>query len=454
VTEFIGPILPITPFFMAGMPLEAPTEKPEIPEFAFSPRDVRFGRTALCAGCDMPIHEARGERNHHYFGDNGPFCPVCASKLSMALTRHIDINTVNLSIHPMPSVIHFIALPPAPCLPVRFPERKPSGGKADPTWDVAFTTKFPNNKPKPDAELATPKGAVKPLQQFLDRVAEIDWMIETQHRELPTTLSEMKANGIDGFSLSAASTEDMEAANIADLHLKKTPFAVRLPDEIMTAEDGTEVAVPRYGDMVYVANMERRIEWERALWACGPVHKVQFARMRDGALGITYSGKEKDADVILSLKRAMKARWLESHDSLPSIEEIENELTRLAFYGKPVLAAMDEAEFDTHRKSRLFGDEDADPGRIGFHAEPDPKPLRDQYAFGDHRACTFGKPVTIHRGCTTDGWDLYNADLLMWEFRQTDRGYAGPTGFLGVMEDDDSSSDSLLPTDSDESGIE
>jgi hypothetical protein len=297
---------------------------------------------------------------------------------------------------------------PGPSLPLSihgWRDRQPkSVSKADPIWDTAFTTKF-SRKPAEEAPLVTPKGAAKVVHDFLNRVEEINWLAETQHQELASTLSEMKANGIDGFSLSSASDEDMETANIADLHLRKTPFAVRLPDLKVTAyqcsecavfeehledieHEGCEgtvepviVSVPQYGDMVFVANMARRIEWERYIYACGPVHRVRFTQMRDGTLGIEYEGKDRDPDAILSRKRAMKARWLETHDALPAWADIANERARHAHYGKPVLAAMSAAEYDAHRRSRLFGDEDL-------------------------------------RG-------------------KDDRGYAGPRGLLGIADDDD-----------------
>jgi hypothetical protein len=255
-------------------------------------------------------------------------------------------------------------------------------GKADPIWDTAFTTKF-SAKPKEDAPMVTPKGAAKVITEFLDRVAEINWLAETQHQELASTLSEMKANGIDGFSLSSAADEDMDTANIAENDVTRTHYGVTTKN----AEGETIVA-----DMGFVATLARRIEWERFIFACGPVHKARFAATKDGALGITYEGKDKDPEAILAHKRSLKAAWLDRFGSLPSVEEIENSRARAAFYGKPVLAMMDEAQYEAHRKSRLFGDEDPDPMRVEFHAE-----------------------------------DLRGKD---------DRGYAGPKGWLGLDDDE------------------
>lgn len=286
---------------------------------------------------------------------------------------------------------------PGPSLPISirgWRNRQPRpASKADPVWDQQFTTKFAR-KPEEDAPLATPIGAAKVVQDFLDRVEEINWLAQTQHQELPTTLSEMKANGIDGFSLSAAADDDMDAANIAASHLRQTPFAVRLPDEtIVDPDTGEPVSVPRYADMVYAANMARRIDWERYIYACGPVHRVRFTQMRDGSLGIEYEGKDKDPETVLAHKRHMKSRWLASHEALPRWEDIANEKARHAHYGKPVLATMSDSEYDEYRKSRMFGSEDPDPLRAEFHAE-----------------------------------DLRGKE---------DVGYAGPRGLLGIADDDD-----------------
>lgn len=349
-----------------------------------------------------------------------------------------------------------------PSLPVGINRARRVGdanSKADPVWDTAFTTKFPKNKPAPEAPLVTPRGAARVIQNFLDRASEIAYLQETQHLELATTLSEMKANGIDAFSLSSSDEyESLEAANIADIHLKKTPYALRLPDAHICADckaegvavltDGEEhcrecggevVDIPRYGDMVYVANMKRRIDWERYIWGCGPIHRVRFDRTKDNALGIAYEGREKDPEVILNMKRAMKARWLETHDALPSYEDIAHAGAHLSHLGKPVLALLDEHQHDEYLSSKMYGTEDPDPERVGFHAEPDPKPQRDQYPFGDCRACSDAlTDHPNHRNCTILGWDMYHEDVTKWEARQTDRGYAGPAGLLGL--DDVSSS--------------
>lgn len=212
---------------------------------------------------------------------------------------------------------------------------------------------------------------------------------------------------------------------------------IEVPDHIKFLMNlfGVEKAmVPVYADMVYAANMTRRIDWERFIWACGPVHRTSFTTMRDGAIGIIYDGKDRDPEVILQHKRFHKARWLETHDALPPAEDIANAKAHLAHLRKPVLAMMSDAERDEYVSSKMYGTEDSDPGRIVFHADPDPKPQREQYPFGDHRACTPGL-IPIHRGCSTDGWDMYNADVALWTHRQTDRGYAGPSGLLFIDED-------------------
>lgn len=245
-------------------------------------------------------------------------------------------------------------------------------GKADPTWDTKFTTKF-SRKPVEDAPLVTPRGAAKVITDFLDRVSEINYLVETQHKELATTRQELAANGLASLSLSEAADEDLDSANIAESHLRKTPYAP---------------------DPVYASLMERRIDWERYIFACGPLHRVYFAPTKDGTLGIVYEGTEKNAARVLEHKRALKSAWLDRFETLPTLEEIEDDRAFASHYKFPVKALMTDAQFTEFRKSQMFGTEDPDPLRTEFHAED----LR-------------GK-----------------ADL----------GYAGPHGALGIDDDDES----------------
>lgn len=270
-------------------------------------------------------------------------------------------------------------------------------GKADPIWDTAFDTKFPRNKPQEDAPFVTPKGALNVIRNFLDRVEEINWLASTQHQELATTMAEMRANGVASASLT--DTEgDLEAANIAASHLNQTPYAP---------------------DAVYAANMQRRIDWERFVWACGPVHRARFVATRDKTLGIAYEGAAKDADFILTMKRALKNAWLDRFEALPDLHTVEQAHEYASYYGKIVLARMTEAQLAEHRASRMFGNEDPDPGRIEFHAL---NPRTAVFVPDEDDRDEFG---TLMGALITD--DLPGGIV--------DIGYAGPKGFLGLDED-------------------
>ena len=136
------------PFFMAGMPLTDPAPTRELPEFAFSPRQSWLSRAAACAGCDRAIHEAKGERNHSYFGEyDGPYCPDCALRIRMAHVRKVERPDLRLR-RPAPQPLRVIGRTgPASAYP-RYARQKPAtAGGADPTWVTRFTTKFAQ---KPD----------------------------------------------------------------------------------------------------------------------------------------------------------------------------------------------------------------------------------------------------------------------------------------------------------------
>jgi hypothetical protein len=221
-------------------------------------------------------------------------------------------------------------------------------GKADPVWDAQFTTKF-SSKPKEDAPLVTPKGAARVVTQFLDRAAEISYLASTQHLELATTRSELAANGISSTSLSSPDNEDMDAANIAQSHLRMVPVDP---------------------DPAYIATMSRRIEWERFIFACGPVERVRFTKTKEGTLGIVYDGPSRDPEHILSMKRHLKYSTIEKAGRLPTVEEIEDAEAFLDYYKKPFFAHATQAEIDADFSSRHgFVAEDPDPGREVFHAD-------------------------------------------------------------------------------------
>jgi hypothetical protein len=192
---------------------------------------------------------------------------------------------------------------------------------------VKCETKF-SRKPKEDAPLVTPHGAAKVMAQFLDRVAEIQWLTDTQHLELATTRSELAANGMVGKSLNDENAPDIEAGD-------DTPYTIN-------------------------PALIRRIEWEKYLFACGPVHRAFFTETKDKTVGIAYDGPEKkDKDFTLALRRRVKQAWLATHDRLPTPEEIRDAALYISYYKNTSPLHQAAAQIE----------EDNDPYREGQHAE-------------------------------------------------------------------------------------
>ena len=256
---------------------------------------------------------------------------------------------------------------PGPSLPVsirHYSRRSITGGRADKIWDIKHETKF-SRKPPADAPLVTPHGTAKVLTQFLDRVAELQYLIDTQHLELATTRAEMTANGIPSVSLD---NDSENTPQVSDADLAAAPYT-------------------------YDPTLDRRIEWEKYLFACGPVHRVFFHATKDGTLGIAYDGPvKKDILFTTTLKRRVKQVWLATHDRLPTLDELADANAFLSYYKKPILALADPNDLYLNR---IYGDPnaDTDPHREAFHAQE-------------------GTPIS-------------------------DVGYAGPVGSLGLdMEDE------------------
>ena len=265
-------------------------------------------------------------------------------------------------------------------------------GRADAIWDVAFTTKF-SKKPAEDAPLVTPHGALTVIDAFVSRAAELDYLINTQHRELATTQQTLRANGIDCVSLSQgpAGTDPIDVT-----------------DGDLSYADSV--------DPTFISTMKRRIDWERFIFACGPIHKARFEATPEGLLGIAYDGPKKFAtpEVTLATRRALKERWLAIFGSLPTLDRVEEGRAFAAYYGnRPVLAHMSEDERNADTDSRRFGTDDPDPFRGAFDA-PAPAPKRADY------------------GESEEERDEYNEDYAAWRAAQDGVGYAGPIGFLGL----------------------
>lgn len=265
-------------------------------------------------------------------------------------------------------------------------------GKADPIWGTLFTTKF-SRKPKADAKMVTPIGAQNVIDRFVSRAAELDYLINTQHKELATTQQTLKANGIACISLSQSFQEDHDPTEITDAMLAIIDVMI---------------------DPTALATMKRKIEWEQSIWNSGPVHGAKFEPTPDGKLGVAYIGAKKfrDSAEALAVRKALKYDWLDRFGVLPTLDELDQMHAFADYYGgKTVMARMTKEEFDADTNSRRFGTEDPDPGRIVYHAE-NPRTV----VWEEDRID--GEPN-----------GMITADL---PGGMIDVGYAGPKGFLGL----------------------
>lgn len=389
-----GPAMPLNgPFWMRGMrPASEPDRAVELPEFHFSPREYR----------------TTPPEPRYYLARGRP--------------RPIEIVGVSAerSVHPRPA------------------RRKPAdAGGADPTWVTRFTTKF-SKQPDPEQPLVTPKGHVTPLAAFSDRVAELAWLVDTQHQELATTRQTMLANQISHVAFDHDPAA-VEGARTRARATGEVPFAVvRLPDELVTdPETGDVVAVPRYAGVQYIAALQRRIEWEQFRSLCGPLTRTRFTD-NDGVLGIVALKRGATKDERLALMRDHKHRWLAKHPDLPDVSIVE---LAEALKGTKVIDRMGDETREAYERDRAEEREhlpyktDDDPGRVWFHTDEDPRPFRALYPFGDCRNCTFSEDPDeppVHRGCKALGDALFAEFTERWKHRQTDVGYAGPHGSLGV----------------------
>jgi len=406
IIDASGPSVPLGfgGFFMHGMKIEPTEPQPELPEFRFSPREVR-------TVADLYADHAR---DYLRFLTKRPPAPLR------------------------------IVGRPGPAMPARIrktTEARKHVGTADPIWDVQFSLKFskdPSDKPA----LTVPEGTASPLQAFSDKVAEIAWLRETQERDIPTTLDLFRKNRIPVMSLNYQPREDPKVRALKADRGEPLPAFIRLPDRVVEDKaTGMTYTEPRYGDAKYIAAMRNQIEWERWRSANGSLLRAQFLRLRDGRLGIAAVARQKDAEhseeAKLALKRQLKAAWLANHDALPTADDIAAYQKRIE--GTRLIEAMTPEEREAWERRQIDDPEDHDPGRVGFHADPDPQPTRDQYPFGDHRHCEIAPAhlnvPDLHRGCTDDGWERYNEDLAIWLHAAEKRGeitYAGPHGGLGT----------------------
>jgi hypothetical protein len=191
--------------------------------------------------------------------------------------------------------------------------------RADPVWDTALTTKFPQPIAG-EGELLTPYGTSKPLGvlgTFYDRATELNALMGTQFQELPTLAAEFAANGLTAISLSSSSEDDdMDAANIAESHLRRTPYTM---------------------DPVTVAPLLRRIEWEKYIFACGPNTFVAAIQDKNnpGKMVINTTDKKMSVERLATYVPKMKEMIGER-----TYEELENDRIRSWYYGKELVWSL------------------------------------------------------------------------------------------------------------------
>lgn len=217
------------------------------------------------------------------------------------------------------------AEPPTP-LTQSVPRPTLVSGKADPDWDVALKPKL--SAPVPSEGLVAPHGTAKPLGAlgtFLSRVEEINAIARTQNLELPTLAAEMKANGFDAISLSSSpNDDDLEAANIAEKHLRMTPYAP---------------------DREELAPILRRIEWERYIFGCSPSAKYYLKPKEDGKVTLACNDKRVTTDQL----QAIAPKFKKPDGTYPTAEEVEDARAFNEHYRQPVLAQMTKDEFEAYR---------------------------------------------------------------------------------------------------------
>lgn len=201
-----------------------------------------------------------------------------------------------------------------------------TGGRADPTWDRDLQPKL--TAPIPSEGLVTPHGTAKPLGAlgtFLSRVDEINAIARTQNYELPSLAAEMRANGFEAISLSSSNADDdMEAANLADLHLNMTPFAP---------------------DREELAPLLRRIEWEKYIFGCSPVTKYYLKPKKDGRVTLACTDKRVTPDEI----RAQAPRFRKADGEFPTADEVQNARAWADHYKQVVLAQLTPAQFEAYK---------------------------------------------------------------------------------------------------------
>lgn len=202
-----------------------------------------------------------------------------------------------------------------------------------------------------------PLGALEGLDHFVAKIEAINRMQDQQMRdaashrviveadkEMATIIDEFRANGFHAVSLSSSSLDseddDLEAANIADHHLKTVPYAFGIKGYTEPDEFGTQR--PIYRGLDELAPILRRIDWEKTEAKHGPVVSVILTDA-DGVLSITLkqAWMAKKIDAPTMKRMALK---LIKGAGITDVETLHNNRAFAEHYG-----AVGSALYGVHR---------------------------------------------------------------------------------------------------------
>lgn len=293
-----------------------------LPPFAFSPKGPKYlSRMACCIKCSQPIHERRGQRNHIYLGDEGPYCRTCADA------------------HVLPVQ--------GPMVPPTISAPRPKGKKRLLSQDEE---NWLNLKPKFEApvepKLVAPHGTTKPFvpESFARREAEYAWLIATQSQDLPSLAQEFRANGLTAFSLSSSPSDEnddeMSGDNIAE-PVERTGFVAgeRPKADPQVEHDARRYGTPPLLDPETMAALVRRIEWEKTVVYSSQSTRIYAATTEDGRRTLRCNDRRWTKDDLVAYAAPMKD-LLADRD----MADVENARARANHFGKLVWSLMTPAQ--------------------------------------------------------------------------------------------------------------
>lgn len=356
----------------------------ELPEFAFSPKTKWLSRHAMCAACGEAIHERPGQTNHWFIGDDGPFCPPCVG-------------------HTPAQPVYGPMVPPSISNP-----RKPGSARTLTHTEAlhhSLETKF---EPKTQGFL-TPYGRSPAIHTmtFHDRHTELSWLVNTQRQELASLHEEMRANGLESVNFSAPSDDgdsEMEAA-IAETDVRRVHYGYGVKGK---DEDGRDI----YYNLDEVVSIQRQIEWEQYVDACGTSLRI-YAKVTPESRTISaeyVTPKRVHEPAITTDTLKPHIGKLRSLIGARSNEELLNDRYRAWYYGKAVLARMTpEQQLAWTRRDRraraYLGIADDNSSRVDF-ANPLEEKDRGPQELGLHADDSSEEPSEF------DLWPMTDEEFL------------------------------------------